>query len=510
MRRKNALLPIFFLFLSQSAVSFSAVDCPSLPSPSGNVVNVSTVAELNTELNRLQSDTTILLADGLYDLTNTIVVGGGLSNVAFRGASGDRDAVVLRGRGMSNPNFGNVPHGFLLQNVRNLLVADMTIRDFYYHNIQIQGEQDAQAVHLYNLHLVDSGEQQVKVSTAGPPGPYADDGIVECCLIEYTDRARDDYTNGVDVLAGANWIVRDNVFRRIRAPLTQLAGPTVLMWRNCVDSIVERNLLIDCDYGIAFGLMAPNLLSRDGESTYDHQGGVIRNNFIYRTPGSPTGDVGITVNYARDYRIYHNTVILNDTFFWNIEYRWRDSDGEIAYNLSDGNILRRDNASGAIIGNVTSAEPDWFLDAPSGDLHLVSGAVGAIDQGAILAGLVDDFDGHFRHMGAAPDVGADELGCLLPTNQIRNLRLVKDRDDLLLSWEPFPDLFGYNIWYVTDIADIDECRLSGVPTAVGVVDCSTPNPATSPTCLDTGAVSRAPGLFFYQVRAYCGGFEEGP
>ena len=61
---------------------------------------------------------------------------------------------------------------------------------------------------------------------------------------------------------------------------------------------------------------------------------MIRNNIIHRDASSPTGDVGISVNYARDYAIHHNTVILNGSFDWTIEYRHQVTDGVIAHNLT--------------------------------------------------------------------------------------------------------------------------------------------------------------------------------
>lgn len=60
------------------------------------------------------------------------------------------------------------------------------------------------------------------------------------------------------------------------------------------------------------------------------------------------------------------------------------------------------------MGNVTNAESDWFVDATSGDLHLVATAI--IDQAASLAEMTDDFDGDAWPIGSAPDVGADEYG----------------------------------------------------------------------------------------------------
>jgi hypothetical protein len=353
----------------------------------------------------LSDNTTILVADGTYDLTNTLNIRG-VSNVAIRAASGNREAVVVRGRGMSNTSYGNVPHVIAVYDATDVLVADMTLRDAYFHLVQIHGEQDADRVRLSNLHLIDAGEQFVKGSTAGPPGPYADDGIVECSLFEYTDRARSWYTNGVDVLAGSGWIIRDNTFRNIRAPEGQLAGPAVLMWRNSLDTIVERNLFIECDRAIALGLSSPDSNSRDGETRYDHQGGIVRNNMVYR---AGAGDVGITVNYSHNVEISHNTVILNGTFPWGaIEYRFGSTTATIRYNLVDAPVWQRDGGSAILDGNITDAPAAWFEDPLAGDLHLTAAAVDAIDGAMAAATVGDDFDGHFRPVGPAPDIGADE------------------------------------------------------------------------------------------------------
>ena len=496
--------------LASIARATSAV-CPALPPPVGTIVSVATEPELQAAIASLGSNSTVLLADGVYDLTQTLVIGG-VTGVAIRGASGNRDAVVLRGRGMSNTNYGNVPHGFLIQDATDLVIADLTVRDTYYHNVQIQGERGARAIQLYRLRLVDSGEQQVKGSTAGPPGPYADDGIVECSILEYSDRARSDYTNGVDVLAGANWTIKDNLFRNIRAPIGMLAGPAVLMWRNSLDTVVERNLFVDCDRAVALGLSAPNANSRDGETTYDHQGGIVRNNMIVRASSSPTGDVGITVNYARNYRILHNTVALSGTFPWTIEYRFSASNGEIAYNLSDGPILARDGASGTLTGNIVTAQPGWFVNLALGDLHLDPTATQAIDRAAPRADLSDDFDGDLRFSGAAPEVGADELGsCLVPAMPVRLLKAVRAASDVALRWTPSTSGSGNNVWTVKQKDLIDLARQSSAPPAIGVVGCSDPSPSPAPACVDVGGTTRdSPSPLFYQVRAACGGSREGP
>jgi hypothetical protein len=62
---------------------------------------------------------------------------------------------------------------------------------------------------------------------------------------------------------------------------------------------------------------------------------------------------------------------------------------------------------------VTNAQAAWFVNAASGDLHLVATATDAIDRVAAPAGVTDDFDGQPRPVGAASDVGADEYGAWL-------------------------------------------------------------------------------------------------
>lgn len=420
--RRIAVLCLLVALLSvvPNTPASAASVCAPLPPARGDVVTVATTAELQNAFDNLVSGQTILIEDGVYDLTNTLNIRG-VSGVTIRSATGDRDAVVLRGRGMANSDYGNVPHVMAVYDAKDVTVANLTMREAYFHLIQIHGEDDADGVHLFNLHLIDSGEQFVKGSTAGSPGPYADYGIVECSLVEYTDRARSDYTNGVDVLAGSGWIIRDNEFRNIRAPVGQLAGPAVLMWRNSLDTIVERNLFIECDRAIALGLSAPDGNSRDGNTTYDHQGGVIRNNMIYR---DGPGDVGITVNYARDVAIYHNTVIQNGTFPWGtIEYRFSASSATIFNNLTDGPLWERDGASASLDGNVTSAPSSWFVDAGKGDLHLTAPAVAVIDAATSATVVGDDFDGHNRPVGAAADIGADEYGSTdnLPESGFRDV-----------------------------------------------------------------------------------------
>src|SRR5882724_6400363 len=84
---------------------------PPLAPPGGVVVNVSTAPQLQAAVQHLRSNTTIVLAPGTYPLTDSLSINGNFTNVGIRGATNDRDDVVLLGPGMTNATFGNVPYG---------------------------------------------------------------------------------------------------------------------------------------------------------------------------------------------------------------------------------------------------------------------------------------------------------------------------------------------------------------------------------------------------------------
>jgi hypothetical protein len=142
------------------------------------------------------------------------------------------------------------------------------------------------------------------------------------------------------------------------------------MWNRSRDTLVEGNLFLNVQYGIALGL--------DPGRSDDHAGGIVRNNIFHRGPAQ-SGDVGIVINNSARTRVLHNTVVLSDTYPNAIEYRFPATTGiEIRYNLSDGAVQRRDGASGTVAGNVTNTQLGWFVDAAGGDLHLAASATPAI------------------------------------------------------------------------------------------------------------------------------------
>ena len=363
--------------------------CPALPPPTGQTVTVDAEAELRDQAYNAAAGTTIWIAPGVYDMQSHVhVVNDGIT---LRGQSGDRDDVVLDFGGMVGGQFG------ILVDADDVTVADLTIRNAADHGVSIQGRDRPV---LYNLHVVDIGDQLIKVNPSG-----SEDGLLACSRLEYTTAAPDEYTNGISAHDAHRWVVRDNQWYRIRTP-GDAAVPTILFWSGSTGTVVERNLLVDCYQGIAFG----NASHGPG----DHSGGVVRNNIIY---ASLPHDTVIEMVHADGWLVAHNTALLLDPapgLWWGMEARYADSQGSFAYNLTNLEIWAdRDGASGALTGNVTDAQSSWFVDAAAGDLHLSPLATEAIDQAAALPQVPNDYDGDARPIGPAPDVGADEYGAPL-------------------------------------------------------------------------------------------------
>lgn len=389
-----------------------------LPAPEGDVVHVKTATELEQAVRSMKSGQTIVLAAGEYRITHDLVPGAKtpepLRNIAFRGATGKREDVVIRGPGQENTE-GNPQSCFQFNNVDGALVADLSIGDFFHHPIMLHGRFGCRAVRMRNLRLFDAGQQFVKGTSGGPGRIGAKDCIVEHCLIEYTDIgpiANQGYTQGVDIHRGDRNIVRDCVFRNmhVKPGLRFQHGPAVLMWNDSRDSIVERCVFLDCDRGVQFGVSEK---PKDGPS--DHSGGVIRNNFFYTSRRITNADAPILAWNSPGTKILHNTILTNGTCPNAIEYRFTNTKGVIiANNLTDAKIFSRNGAEAEVYGNFTETAPGMFVDPAGGDLQLkspVAGVVGAAEKlrpPLTAADCADDFNGHPRRSDGPGDIGAAE------------------------------------------------------------------------------------------------------
>jgi hypothetical protein len=407
---------VLHLGSGRAAEAAAARPAPPLPAPTGTVVTVSTESQLQAAVSALKSNTTIVIAAGTYTLTGTLYVNGTFTNVGLRGATGNADDVVLAGPGMTSCNQGAgvgacaLPFGIWVGgNVQGITIANLTVRDLPFSPINLNA--GTQTPHIYNVRLVNAGQQFLKSDPDGNGGGV-NDGLVEYAVIEYDTTSLTSYTNGVDVHTGQNWIIRNSLFRNIQAPAGQgLAGPAILMWNGSTNSLAEGNTFINCQREIAFGLI-------ERVTPHDQSGGVIRNNFIYRQSGL-TADVGIGVFDSPDTQVLQNTLLLSGTYPNAVEYRFVETTGVlIENNLSDGAYSARDGATGTVASNSSQAMASMFVNPAAGDLHLKAAATKA----PVLANAPLDWDGQTRL--SSTDLGADQFGATAsPPSAPTNLRI---------------------------------------------------------------------------------------
>jgi hypothetical protein len=367
-------------------------------------VIVSNVDELKAAIDAVNAspaaDRTILLTDGTYKLKwpHLWIARDG---VTIRSQSGNRANVILQGQNGMN---GGVTEFIFQVCADNVTIQDMTLENVGSHAIIIHGESpyDADRTVIRNLIIRDTYEQMVKVtpSNSNPALYYSENGLMENCLCYYTAGIGPQYyIGGIDVHAGKDWVVRNNVFKNIISPSGTVAEHAIHFWSWSHNTLAENNLIINCDRGIGFGL---------GSS--GHTGGIIRNNMIYHDGSGVYPDVGVSLESSSNTQVYNNTIFFDHTAYPNaIEYRFSGTYGAyLANNLTNKMIVSRDGGSGTVEYNVTNAQASWFVNPAVGDLHLSSAVSTVVDQGTSISGLTTDFDGDTRPQGSGIDIGADE------------------------------------------------------------------------------------------------------
>ena len=394
---RSSLLAIAFSSLCFSDVK-SQCPCEPLGPSTGIVITVDNVSELDAALSQASTSNgnlTIELNPGTYTLTsNLLFISPNMSNLTIRGATGNRENVIIKGQGWDD---NSVTHIFNIA-ADHFTVADMTIGEVYYHPIQVHSNpNDADYFLAQNVRFYDAKEQLLKVSGGGDL--LADSGRVECCLFEFTGGvAYQWYTGGIDAHRSRDWIVKNNVFKHIRSPDSGLAEHAIHFWRESSGTHVESNQIINCDRGIGFGL------GSDVQS--GHTNGIILNNFVHTSR-----DVGIGLESAPGAKVYNNTVIT-ENYFNSIEYRFAATSGVHITNCLVNEAIsdRNSGSSGLVESNFTVTDMGIFQSSAGYDYHLAGQAAGITDAGLNLPELNQDYDCEARYSGSGVDIGADELG----------------------------------------------------------------------------------------------------
>ncbi|MEE9322824.1 MAG: hypothetical protein V3U76_20450, partial [Granulosicoccus sp.] len=392
----------------------ACLPAPTLPAlsvsdPGKTVIEITSESQLQSVLYTMSDNTVLHLAPGTYHLSRSLWIHK--NDITIRGDSNRCDEVILVGKGMENASGVDlVPFGIWTAS-NNLKVQNLTIRDVYRHPIVINGT--GQAPHIYNVRLLNAGQQFVKINPRSF-GKGSNNGRLEYSLLKYTVGPPENdhgggtgYIKGIDVHGGSNWVIRNNRFENFHTPdsAEYLYNPAVLMWNGSSNTLVENNVFVNVDRAIAFGLRY---------RTNDHSGGIIRNNMIATHEGlfSPernvTTDAAIIVWSSPNTKVLHNTVITQGNTNLAIEFRYNSQGGEVKNNLTDAPISDRDSNHPDAANNVLITDTSIFHDIRNGDLHLSSPDSSVVNSAPVLFDAPVDIDGSQRDHDSVSDAGADE------------------------------------------------------------------------------------------------------
>ena len=131
---------------------------PPLPPPAGEVIRVGDVDGLHAASRRVKPGGTILLADGVYPVTRTVVIA--TDRVTLRGESGRRQRVVLDGGG----TLGEL---LTLRACSGVTIADLTVRNVRWNGIKLDTDTGRAAGDHPQLHPA----QHLAARDQGGEGP---------------------------------------------------------------------------------------------------------------------------------------------------------------------------------------------------------------------------------------------------------------------------------------------------------------------------------------------------
>jgi CubicO group peptidase (beta-lactamase class C family) len=376
---------------------------PALPPPQGDVIRVRTADDFLAAADRIGAGGTILLADGEYKLPRTLVLTQ-KKDVTIRSASGNPAKVTLIGNGWDGPE----PGGDILHIGRcdGVTIADLTLTDCRSYGIKVEAENAPRNVHIYNVRFRNIGVRAVKGSAGSDPEVRAVKGSVRFCHFENTRVPPahwlfgGDYIAAIDMMALEDWTFSDNVFRNIKGR-NGGGRAAIFIWVRSRRVTVERNLIVDCDRGVAFGNPGQSTANHPGERLVYVADGIVRNNFI-----AGGADCGVELWHGERLKVYNNTI-------WRPEQNWSRGirigagvrESEIANNLVHG-AISNEGGEAQLRNNLIGRFPAYFVDPSAGNLVLTSSASEAIDKGVPLPEVTDDIRGKPRLN--RPDIGAWE------------------------------------------------------------------------------------------------------
>lgn len=377
---------------------------PPLAPPQAGVIRVVNVNELIHAIEHMDSGSTILIGKGHYKLLRPIILQK-KKNITIRSAEGDPAKVTLSGKGWDSKVRGD--NIISIGRCEGITIADLTFTDCRSYGIKVEAENEPKDIRIYNCHFKNIGVRAIKGSAGEDPNARAVRGSVRYCRFENTKIPPahwlfgGDYISAIDMMALEDWIFSDNIFQNIKGR-NGGGRAAIFIWVRSRKVVVERNLIINCDRGVAFGNPGKSTANIAGDRLVYVSDSIIRNNFI---TGGP--DCGIELWYAENIKVYNNSIWRPEqNFSRGIRVGTGTSNTNIVNNLIHGEI-RFDGGKAQLRQNLTGRINSYFVDPASGNLALTQAATKAIDKGVSLTDVTEDIRRLARP--GYPDLGAWEF-----------------------------------------------------------------------------------------------------
>jgi len=367
----------------------SAAESPTSADPS---VYVSTVDELLRALETADPGSTVLIADGHYRMPRYVEVTA--HRVTVRSLSGHRERVILDGAASMHRELLGI------RQASGVTIADLTIQNVIANGIKINNDTSVHDVTIRNCVLRNVWQRGVK--SVRSPELKTRNGLIEGCLFvndrpkQFADDPADtastfdgNYVGAIDLMDAVGWRIRDNVFRNIQGR-TRVGRGAIFIWFESEDCVIERNLMVDCDQGIALGNA-----HKPADTPLHASRFLVRNNVIVRAPMNP-----LFLAHTRQLRILHNTVHDPDNPRRRSVRVYADNDGLVlAGNLIHGHPIALEETVGTVTlePNHLDLRPShWFIAPDADNFRLRPESVATLPRFARLPDAVLDADGTER------------------------------------------------------------------------------------------------------------------
>lgn len=400
-----------------------------LPSiTAARVVSVSTFEALRVACATAMPGDTIDIASGIYTIADVsrIMISDRPGPVLVRGTGIEPRHTIIQGAGQDDPS---VPMIFNLEDSPRWTFENLMTRNSYYHGFKF--DRSSTDCSLRRIIMRDHGESGVKGTSDPVAGTYPDRLLVEYCDIGFTleSGGTRSVVEGIDGVGVNDWVIRRSRFVNVQKG----GAPAYAIFTkgNSSGTIIEGNRFENCFIAASFGGGGTGAqFFRDNDMTYEHRGGVIRNNVMIRCT-----DAGVYINKGTQAKIYNNTIFECGL---TIQLRFVESSAWVRNNLvlvsptnpSEPVLRVRDGATLLADEKNVAADSSFFL-VPYGidrdiDAHLKPDAP-VIDEGIDLPlDVPDDIDGGLRPVGRHADIGADEFGSP-PASSVHGAALARRR-----------------------------------------------------------------------------------